>query len=183
MQRQAMISLAALSVLVLGGCVPGVSIIAPPEFRLLAEGSGLARLEAPGVGGGAAVFELNIEVDQRQTPFGISLGRTRRRSLPRRSTGCRGSLSGWPDDPCPGDEPPDLGGRCLPLRGGSPGHRTCGLDRGGADPVPSRSDGGGRSLRNGADAAVPGDRGRHPHPAASLRGSGHQLRSRPVGGA
>lgn len=52
-----------LTVLVfLTACVPGANVVAPPSFALVPEASGLVRLEAPGVGRGAAVIRIVLDV-------------------------------------------------------------------------------------------------------------------------
>lgn len=53
--------LTLLLLLVLTACAPGAAVISAPTFAVVAEGSGLVRLEPPGVGRGAAVFRLQIE--------------------------------------------------------------------------------------------------------------------------
>lgn len=63
----ALVALAAL----LAACAPAASLLAPPEFRLR-EGARLERLEPPGVGGGAAVFVLPLEVENPNA-FGLRL--------------------------------------------------------------------------------------------------------------
>jgi len=61
--------------LVLSACVPGaVPLLEAPTFRLMSAGSGLVRLDPPGVGSGAAVFRFNLEVFN-PNPFGLTLDR------------------------------------------------------------------------------------------------------------
>jgi len=61
--------------LALSACVPGAGpLLETPTFRLISAGSGLVRLDPPGVGSGAAVFRFNLEV-VNPNPFGLTLDR------------------------------------------------------------------------------------------------------------
>lgn len=64
--------LALMLLLVLTACAPGAAIVSPPTFAVVADGSGLVRLEPPGVGRGAAVFRLEIEATN-PNPISIRL--------------------------------------------------------------------------------------------------------------
>ena len=58
------IAILGLLSLVLSACLPGaVPLLETPTFRLISAGSGLVRLDPPGVGSGAAVFRFNLEAD------------------------------------------------------------------------------------------------------------------------
>ncbi len=56
----------------LAGCAPGSSVIAPPDFRFVSDGSGLIRLDPPGVGQGVALFRVNLEVNN-PNPIAVRL--------------------------------------------------------------------------------------------------------------
>lgn len=59
--------------MLLSGCAPGAGqLIASPQFRLIREGSGLQRLDPPGVGPAQAVFRFNLEVTN-PNPIGLRL--------------------------------------------------------------------------------------------------------------
>lgn len=47
----------------LSGCLPNLNTLERPQFRYQPEGSGLLRLDPPGVGPAQAVFRLNLMVD------------------------------------------------------------------------------------------------------------------------
>lgn len=66
----------SVSLLVLLGllvsCAPATQGFSSPTFRLLQEGSGLIRLNPPGVGDGTATFRLVVEVSN-PNPFGLQI--------------------------------------------------------------------------------------------------------------
>ncbi len=71
--RVRILLLAVIPVLLLiGACAPGAAVITPPSFELLPEGSGLTRIDPPGVGDGAAVFRLEMRV-HNDNPVGLRL--------------------------------------------------------------------------------------------------------------
>lgn len=66
------LAIVVLLLLLVTSCVPGASVVSPLDFRLRSEGSGLLRLEPPGVGSGAAVIRLELDV-HNPNPFGVDL--------------------------------------------------------------------------------------------------------------
>lgn len=72
MKRLAWLFLVLLLLALLAACAPATSFVAAPTFRFLPEGSGLVRLEPPGVGSGAAVFRFNLEA-ANPNAFGVTL--------------------------------------------------------------------------------------------------------------
>lgn len=57
----------------LTACAPVTGpLLQAPTFRLIGDGSGLVRLDPPGVGSGAAVFRFNLEVTN-PNPFALTL--------------------------------------------------------------------------------------------------------------
>jgi hypothetical protein len=56
----------------LAGCAPTTQGFSSPTFRLIQEGSGLIRLNPPGVGNGAATFRLVVEVSN-PNPFALQV--------------------------------------------------------------------------------------------------------------
>lgn len=56
--------------LLLAACVPGASVVSPPAFQLCS--GALVRLEPPGVGRGAAVVRLELDV-RNPNPIGVEI--------------------------------------------------------------------------------------------------------------
>ncbi len=67
MKRLALALLALLA-----GCLPNLNTLQPPRFTFMPEGSGLLRLDPPGVGEAQAVFRFNLNV-QNPNAFGLHL--------------------------------------------------------------------------------------------------------------
>jgi hypothetical protein len=72
MKRLAWLFSLLLLLALLGACAPATGFVAAPSFRFVPEGSGLVRLEPPGVGAGAAVFRVNLEATNPNA-FGVTL--------------------------------------------------------------------------------------------------------------
>lgn len=56
----------------LAACAPSSSVVSPPTFTFVPAGSGLVRIDPPGVGQGAAVFRVNLMVEN-PNPVGVRL--------------------------------------------------------------------------------------------------------------
>ncbi|HKI56951.1 MAG TPA: LEA type 2 family protein [Trueperaceae bacterium] len=66
-------ALVLLLAVMLSGCAPGATpAVTPPTFEAVADGTGLAYVDPPGVGAGAAVFDVHL-LAHNPNPFGIDL--------------------------------------------------------------------------------------------------------------
>lgn len=93
--------------LALTACAPGTSVVAPPTFTFVQQGSGLVRIDPPGVGSGAAVFRVNLNVENPNA-FGVRLASLTGDLDLQGVTAARASFAGGLDLPARGDAPLSL---------------------------------------------------------------------------
>lgn len=68
-----LLALALALAVVLTACAPGASVaVTPPTFTAVADGTGLEYVDPPGVGDGAAVFDVHLRA-HNPNPFGLDL--------------------------------------------------------------------------------------------------------------
>lgn len=111
-----LLALAALALL--AGCLPNLNTLDAPRFRYQPEGSGLVRLDPPGVGEAQALFRFNLEVSN-PNDFGLRLGGFEGRLFLNGQAVAGARLSGSANVPAGASAPLALEVR-VPLAAGAP---------------------------------------------------------------